>query len=81
MQLDHFLSSVKPSESETPSTRETEMTDVPMENQESEETPINLYLKKSYNQLLKLAEESDEENEDVDYIKKYHEKHFKVFKQ
>ena len=51
-----------------------------MDKSENEETPINAYLKKSYNQLLKLADESDEDNEDIDYIKKYHEKHFKVFK-
>jgi hypothetical protein len=51
-----------------------------MEVQEPEETPINLYLKKSYNQLLKLADAEVDDNEDMDYLRKYHEKHFRNFK-
>ena len=84
---DNFLTGVKHSESEadrsstTQPTKDTDMTDVPIEHQESEETPINLYLKKSYNQLLRLAAEAEEDGDDVDFLKKYHEKHFKVFKQ
>lgn len=66
----------------TQPTKETDMTDVSaLEKSDSEETPINVYLKKSYNQLLKLADESDEDKDDADNIKKYHEKSFKVFKQ
>ena len=38
-------------------------------------------MKRSYNQLLKLADDTDDDNDDLDYIKKYHEKHFKVYKQ
>ena len=59
------------------------MTEVSLvDKSDTEETPINVYLKNSYNQLLKLADENQDDGEDVDveYIKKYHEKHFKVFK-
>lgn len=48
---------------------------------DTEETPINVYLKKSYNQLLKLADDTEDDNDDLDSVKKYHEKNVKVFRQ